>query len=954
MLSLAVRAAGLGAVTLLYVAAGKAGLALAVVHPSATAVWPPAGIALAAVLVLGARAWPAVFAGAFVVNVLTAGSVLTSLGIATGNTLEALVGAALVCRFSGRPLERASGVFAFALAVAIAAAIAATAGATSLALGGAAPWASYGSIWLTWWLGDVTGALVVAPALVLWAGERGFGALARRAPEALALLATVVVVGLVVFGGMLPDHLGRLPLSFLALPPLVWSAFRFGPRETATLVAALAGIAVVGTQRGHGPFGAATPDVSLLFLQAFMATAAVAALVMALLVRQAQRADAEVRASTEQVRLALEAGGMGTWEWDIVRGTVRWSEPLEALHGLEPGTFPGTFEAFQADVHPDDRARLQAAISGALESGQHRVEYRIVRPDGAVRWVEGRGELVRDATGRPLRMMGLCTDITERRRATERLAFLGEIARSITSSLDLDTVLRRIADGAQALCGADTAAIFLADGESNTMVPRYRVGPPLDAYRGFRIRPGEGIGGEVMLTRRPVRIARYADDPRVPRAFLSVARETGTVALMVVPILVGQEVAGLLYISNRTATAFTDEDETICVRLAEQAAVAIQNARWAGEQEAARATAEAANRAKDEFLAMLGHELRNPLGALSSAARVLTIADPNGGEAAAARDVVGRQLRHLTRLVDDLLDVSRVMTGKIVLRRERVDLGAVVRRTVDALATSDRLVRHRVTVDAAPAWVDADPTRLEQIVTNLVENAAKYTPDGGTIAVRAAREGEHAVLSVTDSGIGIDADLLPRVFELFVQGDRALDRRGGGLGIGLTLVRRLTEMHDGAVTASSDGHDRGSTFTVRLPAGTPAEPEPVEVAERVPPALPRARVLVVEDNDDAREMLCQLLRLLGHEVHEAADGAAAVRLTPALKPDLVLVDVGLPGMDGYEVARQLRRTADGTPLRLIALTGYGQPEDRARALAAGFDRHLVKPIDPTAIDRLLA
>jgi PAS domain S-box-containing protein len=953
MLSLAARAAVLGAVTLVYVAAGKAGLALAVVHPSATAVWPPAGIALAAVLLLGVRAWPAVFIGAFVVNVLTAGSVATSLGIAAGNTLEALAGAALVRRFPGRPLERASGVLAFALAVAIAGALAATVGVTSLVLGGAAPWAGYGSIWLTWWLGDVTGALVVAPTLVLWAREHDLGPLVGRAPEALALLATVVAVGLMVFGGVLPDDLDHLPLSFLALPPLVWSAFRFGPRETAAFVAVLAGIALVGTERGRGPFGVATPDVALLLLQAFMATAAVAALVIAVLVRQARQADAEVRATAEQVRLALEAGGMGTWEWDIAGGAVRWSERLEALHGLAAGTFAGTFEAFQADVHPDDRSKLQAAIAGALETGEHRIEYRIVRPDGAVRWVEGRGELARDAAGRPLRMIGVCTDITDRRRATDRLAFLGEIARSITSSLDLDVVLRRIAEGAQALCGADTAAIFLADSASGTMVPRSRVGPPLDAYRGLGIRPGEGIGGEAMATRRPVRVARYADDPRVPPAFLAIARETGTIALMVVPILVGEDVAGLLYISNRTPTSFTDEDETICVRLAEQAAVAIQNARWAGQQQAARAAAEAANRAKDEFLAMLGHELRNPLGALSSATRVLTIADPHGDEAAAAREVMGRQLRHLTRLVDDLLDVSRVMTRKIALRRERVDLGAVVRRTVDGLVGGDRPARHRVTVDAAPVWVDADPTRLEQIVSNLVENAAKYTPDGGTIVVRTARDGEQALLTVADSGIGIAADLLPQVFELFVQGDRSLDRRGGGLGIGLTLVRRLAELHDGAVTASSDGPDRGSTFTVHLPAAA-APAAAVDVAEPVSTPSPRARVLVVEDNDDAREMLCHLLRLAGHEVHEAVDGPTAVRLALSLKPDLVLVDVGLPGMDGYEVARHLRRDANGgAPLRLVALTGYGQPEDRARALAAGFDRHFVKPVDPAAIEGLL-
>jgi CheY-like chemotaxis protein/anti-sigma regulatory factor (Ser/Thr protein kinase) len=255
-----------------------------------------------------------------------------------------------------------------------------------------------------------------------------------------------------------------------------------------------------------------------------------------------------------------------------------------------------------------------------------------------------------------------------------------------------------------------------------------------------------------------------------------------------------------------------------------------------------------------------------------------------------------------------------------------------------------------ITVQATPVWVSADPTRLEQVLTNLLANALKYTPAGGEIAVSVAREHRHAVLRVRDSGVGIRPELLPRVFDLFVQGDRSLERTSGGLGIGLTLVRHLVELHGGTVEAASAGAGRGSTFTVRLPAVT-APPAPV-ASGPAPAAGVARRVLVVEDNDDAREMLRNLLRLLGHEVHEARDGASGVDEARRLRPDVALIDIGLPGIDGYEVARRIRADVPGA--RLVAVTGYGQPEDRERTRAAGFDVHLVKPVDPDQLQEVLS
>ena len=952
MQSRAVRVAAALGVGVVYILAGKLGLAFATVHANATAVWPATGIALTAVLLLGRRVWPVVFVGAFVVNVSTAGSILSSLGIAAGNTLEALIGAALVERFAGgvRAFDSARNIFKFAAASSLSTAVSATIGVLALALTGYARWAEFGAIWLTWWFGDVAGDLVVAPFLLLSLRAKPSEAIgARDRPLEAALLGVVsVAVAVGVFRDVLSSTV-HYPLTFLCLPPLLWSAFRFGARETSALLILIAAVAVGGTSAGLGAFAGSSPNRGLLLLQVFLATVAVTSLSIAALIWEARGTERALRERDERLRLSLEAGGLGTWEWMLPTGHITWSPSLEAIHGISAGTFGGTLAAFEAAVHVEDRERVRASMRAALERGEHRTEYRIVRSDGGVRWIAGRAVAFYDAAGRPDRVLGVCADVTEDKRADERVAFLGEIARSITSSLDLDTVLRRVVEGAQALTGSDAAMFFLRDLESGAMVPHHRTGPWWRGYETLRITTGRGFGGIAMARGQPLRTDDYRNDTRVPQEFRAIAEQTGTVTLMVVPVLVGTEAAGLLYTTNRTHRPFTDEDETICVRLAEQTAVAIQNARLFGRQEAARAEAEAANRTKDEFLAMLGHELRNPLGAIGSAAHVLARTAGANNATTRASEIIGRQVQHLARIVDDLLDVSRVVAGKVVLRLQAVDLGDIARRIV-ALHGGPAGGRHVITAHTTRVWVSADPTRLEQVLSNLLANAVKYTPAGGEITVSVRREGDWAVLSVRDTGVGIRPELLPRVFDLFVQADRSLERTGGGLGIGLTLVRQLVELHGGGVDAASPGPGRGSTFTVRLPTIAP----PVETGAVAGPAVAAVgqRVLVVEDNDDAREMMRSLLHLLGHEVHEACDGASGVEQARRLRPDAALIDIGLPGIDGYEVARRIR--ADVPDARLVAVTGYGQPEDRERALAAGFDEHLVKPLDPEQLHRLLS
>jgi two-component system CheB/CheR fusion protein len=363
----------------------------------------------------------------------------------------------------------------------------------------------------------------------------------------------------------------------------------------------------------------------------------------------------------------------------------------------------------------------------------------------------------------------------------------------------------------------------------------------------------------------------------------------------------------------------------------------------------ARKQAEAVNaandRAKDEFLAMLGHELRNPLSALESAVRILDLKERSSDHAARARAVIGRQLDNLTHLVGDLLDASRVTRAKMRLSKRPLDFCEAVKATIEALRTRGATDQHRLSFSGQKVWINADETRIEQIATNLIGNALKFTPPGGAINISVRCKRDRALLTVEDSGVGISAEVLPRIFDLFVQGERSLDRSQGGLGIGLTLAQRLAELHGGTVKASSSGPGMGSTFTLDLPAVPRPNTHATELIPKKTAAIIPRRVLIVEDNNDAREMLSLFLVEDGHEVHLANDGPSGLRAALTFRPDIALLDLGLPGFDGYQLARSIRAREEGKQIYLVALTGYGQPEDRLRSEEAGFDDHLVKPLD---------
>jgi signal transduction histidine kinase/ActR/RegA family two-component response regulator len=435
-------------------------------------------------------------------------------------------------------------------------------------------------------------------------------------------------------------------------------------------------------------------------------------------------------------------------------------------------------------------------------------------------------------------------------------------------------------------------------------------------------------------------------------AFLAFAKATGMRATCVVPLIArGRTIGAMGAIQAESGRQYSAEDGVLLGELAQRAALALDNVRLFAEAQAALHEAEIANRAKDDFLAMLGHELRNPLAPIVTSLAVMARRDPDA--AAPQRLVIERQVAHLSQLVDDLLDVSRIASGKIRLKLERLDLRSVVGRALELVepAMEARVHRPDVALPAAPVWVQGDSLRLAQIVSNLLTNAAKFSRVEDRIALDLRADGEEARLTVTDQGVGIQPKLLARVFERFVQGEQALQRAEGGLGLGLAIAQSLVLLHHGRISAESQGTGRGSRFTVTLPLA-PEEAE-APAADRTPPgsASRAARVLLVDDNSDAVEALAELLRMEGYEVVSAGSAEIALEHVESFRPHAALLDIGLPKMNGYDLARALRSRPSLRSLRLIALTGYGRAPDRQRAFDAGFDEHFVKP---APLDELLS
>jgi len=543
----------------------------------------------------------------------------------------------------------------------------------------------------------------------------------------------------------------------------------------------------------------------------------------------------------------------------------------------------------------------------------------------------------------------------EKRRSIQ-LSKLAGAALAIQSLDSLDAILGTITDAARDIVDAHQAVTSTTTNlDFAQAINAVSLSDAYAPWRSYETKPdGSGIYRIVCETNRPMRLT-HAELERHP-AFRGFGSEAGRhpplKGWLAAPLIArdGRNI-GLIQLSHKREGEFDDGDERILVQLAQMAAIAIENFRLTEDLRRTQEIAIEADRRKDEFLAMLGHELRNPLAPILTALELMKARqDPSAGH---EREIIERQARHLARLVDDLLDISRVTRGKVQLRTVRTELSAVLAKALEVANPLIEVRQHDLQIDVPPEGLAlvADPVRLAQVFANLLTNAAKYTPPRGRIRVRAWKVAEAVTITVTDNGTGIAPEALPHVFEMFFQGERTIDRAEGGLGLGLALVRSLVTLHGGTVGVQSAGAGKGSEFTVTLPAtaaaGAPRSRN--DVPAREPSRGSGRRVLLVDDNVDARDMLAEALQYFGHRVWCAADGVQALSLTGAHEFDVALLDIGLPVMDGYELAHQLR-LRKGKSLRIFALTGYGLDKDKAKALGAGFEEHFVKPVDLGALD----
>jgi signal transduction histidine kinase len=519
--------------------------------------------------------------------------------------------------------------------------------------------------------------------------------------------------------------------------------------------------------------------------------------------------------------------------------------------------------------------------------------------------------------------------MTMRGRTLDRLVELLAINRALAAAVDDDALVRLVVDKAADFLEADIVVVIMADEHGEARIVAARGVDPA-AQVAFKSPFDERLGQEICE-----RIGSAED------------------RFLAAPVVEAGIVRGLLAVFRREAPS-DDAQAALLSALADQVAIALGNALHMRRLEDALATLQDADRRKDEFLGMLSHELRNPLAPIRYSVYLLKRSDARSDTISYARQVIERQTDHLTRLIDDLLDVTRIGRGKVTIAREPVNITDVARRAADDHGPlfAERGIIMSLEIPAQPAWVVGDATRVAQVLANLLDNAAKFTSAGGRVAVSLHNDASTVEIRVQDSGAGIDPALRAHVFEPFVQSDKTLARSSGGLGLGLALVKGIVQLHGGTVEAESAGVGKGSEFIVRLPRIAPPDTLPMPAARTSALVHPK-RVLIIEDNLDAAESLARLVSLLGHTSYIAHDGATGFALIEASQPDVVLCDIGLPGMSGYELAKTIReRGVKGA--RLIAVSGYAQPDDIRRAIEAGFDAHLAKPPDPGEIDRLLA
>lgn len=667
------------------------------------------------------------------------------------------------------------------------------------------------------------------------------------------------------------------------------------------------------------------------------------------------------RAVEARLRLAaiVESSDDAIIAMDLTGTITSWNHGAERLYGYRAREMIGKpLTVLIPREHPDELPEILARIKSG-ERIEH-FETARVRKDRPRIDVALTISPVRSADGKIVGISKIARDITARKRNEAALRFLAEASKVLGELLDVPSTLQKVA-GLAVPEFADWCAVDMVEPDGSLRRTAVAHADPAKVelarqlHRRYRPAPSDGHGpAHVQQTREPEMASDISDEmlTKVARdkEHLRLLRSLGLRSYISVPLVARERVQGVLtFVTAESGRRLGPDDLRVAQDLAQRAAMTIENARLYGDLKQA-------DRQKNEWIAMLAHELRNPLAPIRNALHVMKMPGARPDAVEQARQITERQVQQMVRLVDDLLDVSRIIRGRIELRLELVDLASVVARGVETAqpmieAQGQQLI---VSLPAEPILLEADATRLAQVVSNLLHNAAKFSERSGRIWLTAERERNVVVLRIRDEGAGIPSDLLPRVFDLFTQGDRSPERSQGGLGVGLTIVQKLVQLHGGVVTAHSAGPGAGSEFVIRLPS-TAAETSRGErgVQEAAAPTA-RRRVLVVDDNVDAAESLGMILRLAGHEVTLAHHGPEALAVAEQTQPDVVILDVGLPGMNGHEVARRLRERPGSRSALLIAVTGYGQEEDRARSLAAGFDEHLVKPVNPQELQKLLA
>ncbi|NHZ79719.1 PAS domain S-box protein [Massilia sp. CCM 8695] len=661
-----------------------------------------------------------------------------------------------------------------------------------------------------------------------------------------------------------------------------------------------------------------------------------------------QAAD-ELRASEARYRSLVQASSTIMWLASAA-GQLEGEQPSWSIFTGQSGAQLGGWGWLDA-IHPDDRERTAAAWRAALAaSSMYQIEHRLRRADGHYRYMSARAVPIFDAAGAITEWIGIHIDIDQRKRVEERLRLLDAMSQATRNADDPKTIM-------------EVTTRLLGQHLDVTRCPYADVEADNDRFTIRHDWTAPGAMSTVGVYSLDLFGARAASDMREGRTLriCDVDRELDAAggaamfnaidcrAIICCPLVKEGKLVAMMAVHQDRPRQWTDADVALVEQTVERSWAHIERVR------ATEALREA-DRRKTEFLAILAHELRNPLAPIRNGLQVMRMAEHDQATVARVRDMMERQVTQMVTLVNDLLDIARITRGNLELKPVRVELRELISSAVETSMPLVDANRHALTVDVAPEslMLDADPTRIAQVIGNVLNNAAKYTPAGGRITLLGWRDGAQAVLSVRDTGIGIPPESALTVFEMFSQVGASLDRAQGGLGIGLSLARRLVELHGGTIDLVRDETVSGSRFDIRLPLAPEVAAQAPSAGQGADPRGSGLRVLVVDDNHDAADMLSELMDIIGHTSRVANDGMRALALAEQFRPEVVFLDIGMPGMNGYETAQRLRAMTHLEPLVLVALTGWGDDNDRARSKAAGFDHHLIKPANLEAVERLLA